>query len=126
MNRPPVNSLNLELLTDLSRTLDDLEANKSKGMILTSVRSIIFCWIDYHLNVLQWQSSKTVFSAGLDILEMYKPDPDRCKAFWTALQDVWLKLYGSNYPTAAAINVRINFKLLCWSATVTAIWLRKL
>jgi len=85
LNRPPVNSLNLELLTDISTTLDDLESNKSKGLILTS-------------------SSKTVFSAGLDIQEMYNPEPDRCKAFWTALQDVWLKLYGSTYPTAAAIN----------------------
>lgn len=37
LNRPPVNSLNLELLTDISKTLDDLESNKSKGMILTSV-----------------------------------------------------------------------------------------
>lgn len=37
LNRPPVNSLNLELLTDFSNTLDDLESNKSKGMILTSV-----------------------------------------------------------------------------------------
>ncbi|KAJ6649931.1 Enoyl-CoA delta isomerase 1, mitochondrial [Pseudolycoriella hygida] len=85
LNRPPVNSLNLELLTDLSKTLDELESNRSKGMILTS-------------------SSKTVFSAGLDILEMYNPEPERSKAFWTALQDVWLKLYGSPYPTAAAIN----------------------
>lgn len=85
LNRPPVNSLNLELLTDISRALDQVEQNRSKGLILTS-------------------SGKTVFSAGLDILEMYKPDPDRMKAFWTALQDVWLQLYGSNYPTAAAIN----------------------
>lgn len=42
LNRPPVNSLNLELLTDLSRTLDDLESNKSKGMILTSVGQFYF------------------------------------------------------------------------------------
>lgn len=38
---------------------------------------------------------------------MYNPQPDRLKAFWTSLQDVWLKLYGSPYPTAAAINVSI-------------------
>lgn len=37
LNRPPVNSLNLELLQEISKTLDDLESNKSKGMILTSV-----------------------------------------------------------------------------------------
>lgn len=85
LNRPPVNSLNLELLSDISAAIDELQNTRCKGMILTS-------------------SSKTVFSAGLDIMEMYKPDMDRCKKFWTALQDVWLKLYGSPFPTAAAIN----------------------
>lgn len=38
LNRSPVNSLNLELLTAFSKTLDDLLNDKSKGMILTSVR----------------------------------------------------------------------------------------
>lgn len=85
LNRPPVNSLNLELLTALSNTLDDLLNNKSRGMILTS-------------------SSKTVFSAGLDIMEMYKPKQERMKQFWTTLQDVWFKLYGSPFPTVAVIN----------------------
>ena len=37
LNRPPVNSLNLELLQAISKTLDDLQNNKSRGMILTSV-----------------------------------------------------------------------------------------
>lgn len=37
LNRPPVNSLNLELLSDISKTLDALESNRAKGMILTSV-----------------------------------------------------------------------------------------
>lgn len=40
LNRPPVNSLNLELLTDLSKTLDEILDNRSKGMILTSVRHL--------------------------------------------------------------------------------------
>lgn len=51
------------------------------------------------------QAASTVFSAGLDILEMYKPKPERFTAFWTTLQDMWLKLFGSSYPTVAAINV---------------------
>jgi 3,2-trans-enoyl-CoA isomerase len=51
------------------------------------------------------QAASTVFCAGLDIQEMYKPKPERVAAFWTALQDTWLKLYGSSYPTAAAVNV---------------------
>ncbi|XP_055639856.1 enoyl-CoA delta isomerase 1, mitochondrial-like [Toxorhynchites rutilus septentrionalis] len=85
LNRPPVNSLNLELLKSISEALDELQNNKSRGMILTS-------------------SSKTVFSAGLDIMEMYKPKPERLKDFWSTLQDVWFKLYGSAFPTVAAIN----------------------
>lgn len=38
MNRKPVNGLSLELFEALSKTLDDLENNKCRGVILTSVR----------------------------------------------------------------------------------------
>lgn len=38
MNNLPVNGLNVELLTDLSNTFKQLETNKSRGLILTSVR----------------------------------------------------------------------------------------
>lgn len=37
-------------------------------------------------------------------MEMYKPEAARLREFWSTLQDVWLKLYGSPFPTAAAIN----------------------
>jgi len=85
MNRKPVNGLNLELFEALSKTLDDLENNKSRGAILTS-------------------ECATVFSAGLDLKELYQPDIERFKVFWRTFQDVWFKLYGSSFPTAAAIN----------------------
>lgn len=35
---------------------------------------------------------------------MYKPDQERLKNFWTSLQDCWIDLYGTSFPTAAAIN----------------------
>lgn len=38
MNRPPVNGLNLELLRDLHKSIEEIEGNKSRGLILTSVR----------------------------------------------------------------------------------------
>ncbi|XP_058984365.1 enoyl-CoA delta isomerase 1, mitochondrial-like isoform X2 [Musca domestica] len=85
MNRLPVNGLNLELLRDIRNDIDEIEGNKCRGLILTS-------------------ASSSVFSAGLDIMEMYKPNQDRLKEFWTTLQDTWLALYGSSVPTAAAIN----------------------
>ena len=87
MNRAPVNSLNLDLIKDLQKELENAVDKKSKGIILTS-------------------SLPTVFSAGLDIMEMYKPDMKRCTEFWHALQELWLTLYGISVPTVAAINVR--------------------
>ncbi|KAL4712022.1 hypothetical protein ACJJTC_003689 [Scirpophaga incertulas] len=85
MQRLPVNSLNLDLLQEMDKALVEIDKNKARAMILTS-------------------ASPTVFSAGLDIMEMYKPDPKRVELFWTTLQGVWLKLFGSKYITAAAIN----------------------
>lgn len=38
MNRLPVNGLNLELLAEIRDALEQLESNKSRGLILTSVR----------------------------------------------------------------------------------------
>lgn len=37
-------------------------------------------------------------------MEMYKPTEKGLREFWSTLQDVWLKLYGSSYPTVAAIS----------------------
>ncbi|XP_043269980.1 enoyl-CoA delta isomerase 1, mitochondrial-like isoform X2 [Venturia canescens] len=85
MARAPVNSLNLALLTDLKEALITAQKENSDGVILTS-------------------SCATVFSAGLDLTEMYKPNDLRLVEFWTALQDAWIALNGLTIPTAAAIN----------------------
>lgn len=37
MNRPPVNLLNLELINSLTRSMKEMEQNKCRGKILTSV-----------------------------------------------------------------------------------------
>lgn len=47
---------------------------------------------------------KTVFSAGLDITEMYQPDNHRLANFWESLQNLWLELYGTGMATVAAID----------------------
>ncbi|KAH8333465.1 hypothetical protein KR059_000144 [Drosophila kikkawai] len=85
LNRPPVNSQNVQLLVDLQSSIGEIESNKSRGLILTSACS-------------------NVFSAGLDILEMYNTDEERLRTIWTELQNAWIALYGSSLPTAAAIN----------------------
>ncbi|XP_047358931.1 enoyl-CoA delta isomerase 1, mitochondrial-like [Vespa velutina] len=85
MARPPVNSLNLELLEELKTSLIEAQKSNCKGIILTS-------------------SLPAVFSAGLDIMELYKPDIERLTAYWRTLQDTWMTLYGLEIPIAAAIN----------------------
>jgi 3,2-trans-enoyl-CoA isomerase len=86
LKRKPVNSLNLELLTELTTTLEKLENDKQiNGLILTSAQP-------------------KIFSAGLDIMEMYNPKPERVREFWKALQNFWMKLYVSPLATVAAIN----------------------
>uniref|UniRef100_A0AAQ5WYJ1 Enoyl-CoA delta isomerase 1, mitochondrial n=1 Tax=Amphiprion ocellaris TaxID=80972 RepID=A0AAQ5WYJ1_AMPOC len=86
MQNPPVNSLSLEFLTEICINVEKLEMDKScRGLIITSDRP-------------------KVFSAGLDILEMYGKTPERCAEFWKAVQEMWLKLYSSNMATIAAIN----------------------
>uniref|UniRef100_A0A3B3ZUA3 Enoyl-CoA delta isomerase 1, mitochondrial n=1 Tax=Periophthalmus magnuspinnatus TaxID=409849 RepID=A0A3B3ZUA3_9GOBI len=86
MQSPPVNSLSLDLLTELCINLEKLEMDRAcRGLIITS-------------------NQPKVFSAGLDILEMYGKSPERCGEFWRAVQEMWLKMYGSNMVTIAAIN----------------------
>lgn len=45
-----------------------------------------------------------VFCAGLDITEMYQPDPARLQVFWSSLQQLWITTYGCKLPLTAAIN----------------------
>ncbi|XP_061802736.2 enoyl-CoA delta isomerase 1, mitochondrial-like, partial [Nerophis lumbriciformis] len=83
---PPVNSLSLDFLTEFCISVEKLEMDKScRGLIITS-------------------SLPNVFSAGLDIMEMYGKSPEHCGEFWKAVQEMWLKLYNSNMVTIAAIN----------------------
>lgn len=86
MQSPPVNSLSLDFLTEFCIAVEKLEMDRScRGLIITS-------------------SQPKVFSAGLDIMEMFGRSPERCAEFWRAVQDMWLKLYGSNMAVIAAIN----------------------
>ncbi|XP_076635503.1 enoyl-CoA delta isomerase 1, mitochondrial [Colletes latitarsis] len=85
MARPPVNSLNKELLNALKTSLMDVKKNHCKGVILAS-------------------SIPDVFSAGIDIMEMYNRTEEQLTEFWQMLQDTWLTLYGLEIPITAAVN----------------------
>ncbi|MBN3303871.1 ECI1 isomerase, partial [Amia calva] len=86
MQTPPVNSMSLDLLTEFSISLEKLEMDRScRGVVLTS-------------------SLPKIFTAGLDLTDMYEKSPEYCGEFWKAVQEMWLKLYGSNMVTIAAVN----------------------
>lgn len=86
LNRPPVNSLNTALIQELDHTIQQLENDKTcRGMILAS-------------------SNPKIFSAGLDIMEMYQPQPQKLRKFWSSLQDLYLRFYTSRLAAVAAIE----------------------
>ncbi|XP_022092731.1 enoyl-CoA delta isomerase 1, mitochondrial-like [Acanthaster planci] len=86
LNRSPSNLLNRKLLRELIAIIDDIEANKSyRGAILTS-------------------SVTSVFSSGLDVVELHQKSFDQFRDFWSSLQDLWVRLYLSRLVTIAAIN----------------------
>jgi len=90
LNRGPVNSFNLEMANELVEAIDTVEKlPTSRGLIITSAHK--------------------VFSAGLDLTELYNPTGDknreeRLRLFWSAFQEVNLRLYRTPLITMAAIN----------------------
>eukprot|EP00729_Bicosta_minor_P010169 gene10169-31215_t len=86
MGKAPVNSLSLEMLESMVAGLDEAENTKGcRGLLITSSRP-------------------GIFSAGLDIEEMYKPDPERLHKFWFTLQELFLRLSQTRLATVAAIE----------------------
>lgn len=45
-----------------------------------------------------------IFSAGLELTELYQPSQERLPQFWDAFQQLYLDLYGSRLSTVAALE----------------------
>lgn len=87
LNRPPVNSLSMEMCTAISSAIQSVEQSNP------------------HIEAIVVSSSNpTVFSAGLDLQELYNPESQRLDDFWTSFQQLFLDLYGSRLATIAAIE----------------------
>ena len=86
MNQAPVNSLSMEMCQAISAAVKQMEEESNvQSMVLASSLPSVFC-------------------AGLDIMEMYKPDEARLTDFWHSFQQLYLDLYGSRLATIAAIH----------------------
>ena len=85
------------------------EFNQLNSITLHSVHMLCFKMLERVVCV--FQTLPKVFSAGLDIMDMYGKSPEHCGQFWKAVQEMWLKVYASNMVTIAAINVSQNSDL---------------
>ena len=86
INRPKaLNALNSQVLEELDKTLDSIDLNKIKALIITG----------------EGQKS---FVAGADIAEMSKLTKNQGEAFGKKGNDVFRKLENFPIPTIAAIN----------------------
>ena len=87
LNRPPVNSLSMEMCQSISKALKDCEEKSHiQGIVLAS------------------SSNPNILSAGLDLNELYNPDPERLPKFWDSFQQLFIDLYGTRLATVAAIE----------------------
>eukprot|EP00996_Jenningsia_fusiforme_P001999 NODE_2848_length_1106_cov_44.511826_g2612_i0.p1 GENE.NODE_2848_length_1106_cov_44.511826_g2612_i0~~NODE_2848_length_1106_cov_44.511826_g2612_i0.p1 ORF type:complete len:277 (+),score=58.78 NODE_2848_length_1106_cov_44.511826_g2612_i0:132-962(+) len=83
---PPANLFSRPLMVALREHLSALDADPDvRGVVLRSDVRGIFC-------------------AGLDITAIHAPPREELEAFWAALQDLWLTLYGMRTPIYAAMT----------------------
>ncbi len=86
INRPKaLNALNSQVLEELDKTLDSIDLNKIKALIITG-------------------EEQKSFVAGADIAEMSKLTKNQGEAFGKKGNDVFRKLENFPIPTIAAIN----------------------
>lgn len=86
MNFRPVNAFNSRMLAALLEALDSVERDpRYKVLVLTS-------------------GIPRVFSAGLDLKEMYQTTEERHRLFWTLLQKMFIRFYTSPLVTISLIN----------------------
>lgn len=86
MNRPPVNSLNLEMFQALISAIDTLES------------------LEHIDGAIVHTTSPSVFCAGLDLSELHNPNETRLREFWSTFQQFYIRMYGCKVCTAAAIT----------------------
>lgn len=85
MNRPPVNSFNLDFMRELTHAVDTVENNRNvRGLMIAS--------------------NQKLFGAGLDLIEMCNSPHEHLLAFWSSFQELHLRLYTSPLATMAVIN----------------------
>lgn len=85
LNRPKAHAMNLEMIRELTEAFIELaELDNVHGVILTAQGSI--------------------FSAGLDVVELFGLDEDRLDGFWEAFHSLMKCMVSFPKPLIAAVN----------------------
>lgn len=84
LSQKPVNSLNLPLISELNRAVQEANSSNCSAIILSS--------------------SCRVFSAGLDLNCLYGASPQALIEYWTEFQNLCFSLYGSEKFVIAEIG----------------------
>ena len=85
LKRSPVNSLNIPFTSQITHTLKEIENSDVDAVIIKSLLP-------------------NVFSAGLDLHEMYGVSRDHLKEFWWIVQDLWFQIYSSRLVTLSYVS----------------------
>lgn len=85
LNNPPVNALSHAVIEQLSETFHNLEQISPAAVVITG------------------QGSHS-FSAGADIKELVKNNPERNQAYFSVIYDTLGRIAACPYPVIAAIN----------------------
>jgi len=86
LNRGVTNALNLQMIEELSESLQQLKSNPQvKGIVLTSTNTKFFC-------------------IGYDLTELYGISKEEFTVFYKAFNQFCLDLYGVLKPTVAAVT----------------------
>jgi len=85
LQKPPVNSLDRGMLTDLAEGVRRLEGDGCRGLLVTS-------------------GVRGIFSAGLNLPDLYNQQKPDLIEFWGMVQQMFLNFYSSSMVTVACIS----------------------
>lgn len=86
LHHSPVNSFNVSFTVELTQTLKEIEDSKEVEAIIIK------------------SSLPNIFSAGLDLHELYGTPRDHMETFWRSVQELWFQIYSSKLVTMSLIN----------------------
>ena len=96
----PVNLLSRPVLTELATTFDSLGDDESiKAVIMKSGAKGMMPFTNKTL-----KPCLGIYTAGLDIMEIYQRKDEEIFEYWSLLQNMWLSLYTSKTPVIAQVN----------------------